>query len=306
MNCIHLSGGLSMSLFSYQIFDAVAKQQSFLRAAENMYLTPSAVSHSIASLESKLGFPLFIRSRTGVKLTSEGESLLMHVRTILNCEEQLQQEAAQINGLEKGTVVIGTFSSVCTNWIPAIVKSFKILYPNININIMQGDYEDVISWTKNGVVNIGFATLPTKENLIATPLYKDRILCVTPRNFKPIHSKYVTIDDIRDQPFILQREGYNADTISFIKKYNLSIRPQFFIDNDQSILALVESGLGISIIPELILNKVRCNVNVYPIKPNEFRTIGMVTHKKQFLSPATLKMFDHILSYIESNNLMNL
>lgn len=295
-----------MSLFSYQIFNAVAKQQSFLRAAENMYLTPSAVSHSIASLESKLGFPLFIRSRTGIKLTSEGEALLIHVRTILNCEEQLQQEVAQINGLGKGTVVIGTFSSVCTNWIPDIVKSFKILYPNININIMQGDYEDVIFWTKNGIVDIGFASLPIKEKLIATPLYKDRILCITPKNFKPIHSTYVTIDDIKNHPFILQREGYSADTILFIKKHNLSIRPQFLIDNDQSIFAMVKSGLGISLVPELILNKVECNVNVYPIKPNEFRTIGLVTYKKQFLSPATLKMFDHILLYIKNNNLMNL
>lgn len=245
-----------MSFFSYQIFDAVAKQQSFLRAAEVMNLTPSAVSHSISSLESKLGFQLFIRSRIGVKLTSEGELMLIHIRKVLNCEEQLQQEAAQINGLEKGTVVIGTFSSVCANWIPDIVKSFHNFYPNIDINIMQGDYEDVLFWAKTGVVGIGFATLPAGEDLIETPLYRDRLLCITPKNFKPVHSDYVTIDDIRNQPFILQREGYNSDTVSFIKKYNLSIRPQFFIDDDQSIIAIVESGLGISIIPELILNKV--------------------------------------------------
>lgn len=293
-----------MSIFSYQIFDAVAKQQNFLRAAELMNLTPSAVSHSISSLEIKLGFPLFLRSRTGVKLTSEGELMLIHVRAILNCEELLQQEAAQINGLEKGTVVLGTFSSVCANWIPDIVKSFHSLYPNIDINIMQGDYEDVILWAKTGVVNIGFATLPVKEDLVETPLYKDRLLCITPKNFKPVHSKYVTIDDIKDQPFILQREGYNKDTISFIKKYNLSIRPQFFIDDDQSIIAIVESGLGISIVPELILNKVRCNVNVYPIVPNEFRTIGLITQKKQLFSPAVLKMFNHIISYTKSNNLI--
>lgn len=194
----------------------------------------------------------------------------------------MQQEAAQINGLEKGTVVLGTFSSVCINWIPDVVKSFRNFYPNIDINIMQGDYEDVIFGTKTGVVDIGFATLHVNEDLIETPLYMDRLLCITPKSFKPVHSKYVTINDIRDQPFILQREGYNAYTISFIKKYNLSIRSQFFIDDDQSIIAIVESGLGISIVPELILNKVRYNVNVYPIVANEFRTIGLVTHKNNY------------------------
>lgn len=295
-----------MSLFSYQIFNAVAKQQSFLRAAEEMNLTPSAVSHSMSSLENKLGFPLFIRSRTGVKLTNEGHSLLVHVRSILNSEEQLQQEAAQINGLEKGTVSIGTFSSVCINWIPDIVKSFRMLYPNININIMQGDYEDVLSWTKAGAVDIGFATLPVRDDLLSTPLHKDRLLCITPRTFKPAHSDYVTVDDIKEEPFILQREGYRTDTMAFIKKYNLSVRSQFFIDDDQSIIAIVDSGLGISIVPELILNKSSCDVSVYPIEPNEFRTIGLVTQKKQFMTPATLKMFDHIVSYIKSNNLMNI
>lgn len=295
-----------MSFFSYEIFDAVAKQHSFLRAAEAMNLTPSAVSHSISSLESRLGFPLFSRSRNGVKLTREGEIILARVREILNCEEQLQQEAAQINGLEKGSVAIGTFSSVCANWIPDIVKSFRKNYSNIDISIMQGDYEDVLFWVRTGVVDMGFATLPVKEDLIETPLCRDRLLCIAPKNFKPAHSKYVTIDDIRDQPFILQREGYNSDTIAFIKKYDLPIRPQFFIDDDQSIIAIVESGLGISIVPELILNKIRCNVNVYPIVPDEFRTIGLVTHKNQQLSPLALKMFDFIISYIKSNNLMNL
>ncbi|WP_258280623.1 LysR family transcriptional regulator substrate-binding protein [Clostridium sp. CM027] len=119
--------------------------------------------------------------------------------------------------------------------------------PNIDINIMQGDYEDVLFWAKTGVVGIGLSTLPVKEDLVETPLYIDRLLCITPKNFKPVHSKYVTIEDIRDQPFILQREGYNVDTISFIKKYNLSIRPQFFIDDDQSIIAIVESGIVYSL-----------------------------------------------------------
>lgn len=295
-----------MSLLSYNIFDTVAKQKSFLQASKLLNLTPSAVSHSISSLEKKLGFQLFIRSRSGVELTSEGRLMLTHVRAILSHEEQLQQEAAHINGLEKGTVVIGAFSSVCINWIPDIVKSFRDLYPNIEINIMQGDYKDVLSWTKAGLVDIGFLTLPTKEDLEETPLNRDRLLCITPKDYEPVRSSYVTIDDIKSQPLIIQQEGYNKDTLSFIKKHNLTVRPQFFIDSDQAIIAIVESGLGISIVPEMILKKTHFNVNVYPIEPSEYRTIGLVAQKKETLSPATLKMYDHIISYIENNGLMNI
>ncbi|TCO69248.1 LysR family transcriptional regulator [Marinisporobacter balticus] len=290
-----------MSLYSYKIFDAVVRHQSFMRAAESVNLTPSAVSRSIAALETSLGFQLFIRSRKGVQLTREGENLIPTVRSVLIAEEQLQQVAAQINGLEQGTVVIGTFSSVCSNWIPGIVKSFRKLYPKIHINIMQGDYEDVVHWTNVGIVDIGFASLPVNEDLHANPLFEDRLLCITPKDFLPKNPQYVTIDDMQNQTFVLQREGYNADTISFIKKYNISIQPEFFIDDDQSILAIVESGLGISVVPELILKKVSFDIKVYPFKPNEFRTIGLITNQKQMLSPATKKLYNHIIAYINKH-----
>lgn len=290
-----------MSLYSYKTFDAVVRHLSFIKAAESVNLTPSAVSRSIATLESSLGFQLFIRSRKGVQLTREGEKLIPTVRAVLIAEEQLQQIVAQINGLEQGTVVIGTFSSVCSNWLPGIVKSFLKLYPNIHINIMQDDYEDVVHWTNIGIVDIGFASLPVNENLHSTPIYEDRLLCVTPKDFIPKNSQYITIDDIKNQTFVLQREGYNADTISFIKKYNISIQPEFFIDDDQSILAIVESGLGISLVPELVLKKVSFDIKVYPFEPNEFRTIGLITNQKQMPSPATKKLYNHIIDYINEN-----
>lgn len=285
-----------MSLDAYKIFDAVVKYQSFIRAAEIVNLTPSAVSRSIASLENILGFQLFIRSRKGVQLTREGENIIPSIRAIINAEEQLKQVASEINGLERGTVVLGAFSSVCNNWIPTIVQSFKKLYPQINIHIMQGDYNDVVYWALNGIIDLGFASLPVDEGLFSTPLMKDRLLCVTPKNFSPKNSKYVTVEDIQNHPFVIQREGYNADTVALIKKYKLSIQPEFFIDDDQSILALVESGLGISIMPELILKKVSYNINVFPLEPNEFRTIGLIAQQKQLLSPATKKMYDHIIA----------
>lgn len=287
-----------MSLESYKVFNAVVKYQSFIRAAEIVNLTPSAVSRSIASLENTLGFQLFVRSRKGVQLTREGELIIPSVHAILNAEEQLQQISSEINGLERGTVVLGAFSSVCNNWIPTIIRSFKTLYPQINVHIMQGDYSDVVYWASNGIIDIGFASLPVDEDLFSTPLIEDRLLCVTPKTFMPKNTEYVTIKDIQTQPFVIQREGYNADTLALIKKYNLSIQPEYFIDDDQSILALVESGLGISIMPELILKKVSYNINVFPLEPNEFRTIGLIAQHKQLLSPATKKMYEHIIDLV--------
>ncbi|MDN3954609.1 LysR family transcriptional regulator [Sporolactobacillus laevolacticus] len=295
-----------MSLFSYSIFNSVAEQKSFLKAAEVLNLTPSAISHSITKLENQLGVALFIRDRTGMQLTFEGQNLLPYVRAVLNCEERLKQEAAHINGLEKGVVRIGTYSSICINWIPDIVKSFRQLFPHIQIIIFQGGYEDVTGWIKTGAVDLGFISLPAEENLAVTPLSKDPLLCVTPKDFRPEHPDYVTVDEIKDMSFILQRDDYNKDTKALLLKYNLSVHSQFYSIDDQSIVAMVESGLGIAILPELVLQKNHSDVGIYRFKPDEHRLIGLAYLKKQYLSPAALKIFDHILAYVEKEGLNKL
>jgi len=93
-----------MTLFSYEIFDAVARQGSFNKAAQQLHLTPSAISHAIAVMEAELGFTLFNRGKNGVTMTSYGASLYPSIRAVLNSDEALQQSIARLNGLEKGKV----------------------------------------------------------------------------------------------------------------------------------------------------------------------------------------------------------
>ena len=103
-----------MTLFSYEIFDAVARQGSFNKAAQQLHLTPSAISHAIAVMEAELGFTLFNRGKNGVTMTSYGASLYPSIRAVLNSDEALQQSIARLNGLEKGKVKLGAFNSVST------------------------------------------------------------------------------------------------------------------------------------------------------------------------------------------------
>lgn len=280
-----------MSLFSYAVFKTAAEQKSFLKAAETLNLTPSAVSHSISNLEKEMGFPLFVRNKNYVELTSDGKSMLPSVRAVLNGEERVKQEAALIQGLDKGIVRIGTFSSVCINFIPGIVKSYRKLYPEIQIIVFQGGYSDCFHWIKTGIVDIGFIPLPTTEKLYVEPLTRDRLLCVTPKDFKTEHHDYITMDEIKHQTFIMQRDDYDKDTKGLLNKYGISVYAPFYSIDDASIAALIESGIGIGIMPELALKKISNDINTYPFKPCEYRTIGLAALKKQSLSPASLKMF---------------
>ena len=160
-----------MTLFSYEIFDAVARQGSFNKAAQQLHLTPSAISHAIAVMEAELGFTLFNRGKNGVTMTSYGASLYPSIRAVLNSDEALQQSIARLNGLEKGKVKLGAFNSVCAGLLPQILKSFMASYPQIEVEVYQGTYDDVKEWLRTGQVDLAFLSASCREEFNLTELF---------------------------------------------------------------------------------------------------------------------------------------
>ena len=111
-----------MTLLSYQVFKTVVEQGSFQKASEVLGITPSAVSHAVASMENELSTSLFIRSKSGITLTSFGRNLLPYVNAVLTSDQTLQQAISEFSGMKSGKVTLGTFSSACTNWVPDILQ----------------------------------------------------------------------------------------------------------------------------------------------------------------------------------------
>ena len=173
-----------MTLLTYQVFKTVAEIGSFHKAAQVLGLTPSAISHAISGMESELGFAVFTRKKSGVVLTPYGEYILPFINGVLNSDDSLMQAISEFNGLKQGKVKVGCFSSVCTGWLPDIIKNFKAVYPHIDIEIFQGSYLEVENWIKNGVVDFGFLSVSSSGNLPIKPLYVDPLVCVVPKDFE--------------------------------------------------------------------------------------------------------------------------
>ena len=284
-----------MTLLSYQVFQAVVEQQSFQKAAQVLKLTPSAVSHAVSSMESELGSALFIRSRQGVYLTSYGKALFPYIKNVLNSEEYLQQAVAQFNGMQKGLVRIGTFNSACVEWMPSLMKGFEQEYPGVRLDIYQGTYHDVYRWLKDGVVDLGFLSASSLGDLSGTPVYEDRIVCVTPKDFKPRNPGYVTVEELREQRFVIQREGCDADVNHFLEKYHLSGSGGSRILDDMSAIALVMGGYGVCLVPELVIRNIPFPVDVYPLDVEEKRTIVLASLRSDVFAPAVRRMYDYII-----------
>ncbi|MCI8769943.1 MAG: LysR family transcriptional regulator [Lachnospiraceae bacterium] len=285
-----------MTLLSYQVLKTVADQGSFRKAADILGLTPSAISHTIASLESELGFSVLNRSKAGVTLTNYGEHLLPYVNAVLNSDESLQQAIAEFNGLKQGKVKVGCFSSVCTNWLPDIMHSFQKEFPGITIEVFQGTYDDVAYWIKNGIVDLGFLSVSSAGDIPIEPLYKDPLLCVVPKGMQRITQKeYMEIDEMRTYQFVTQRESTDADIQNFLKENSLDVQSNYHVVDDLSTIAMVAHGFGICLMPEMVMNDIPYQVDCYPVKPEAYRIIGIAAMNPEFMAPAVRTMYNHIL-----------
>ena len=284
--------------FAYQVFSTVVAEGTFYRAALSLNVTPSAISHSVNQLESALGFPVFQRSRSGATLTPNGQQILPIIQDILNSESRLEQEAANIQGLTTGAIRIGAFSSVCINWLPPIIRAFHKSYPNVDISVTQGGFNRIVQEVKNGTLDIGFVALPISENLIVNNLVKDEIYCIAPREFTPANGQTVTQADMADKSFILQPGDYDRDTKAALDHYNIAPNAIQFSIDDQSIIAMVEAGLGFGILPKLALEKMTGNVAIYPFDTPFYRSLGLVTSSVQAKTPSTRHMISEIQAFV--------
>ncbi|MFE4712514.1 LysR family transcriptional regulator [Paenibacillus sp. NPDC056722] len=288
-----------MSLSKYEVFLKVVELGSLTKAAEVLGFTQSGISHTINSLETEFGFSLLIRNRSGVRLTVNGEQVLKPIREILNWNEQLKQKVTHIHGLETGTVTIGTFTSVSVHWLPGMIKQFRSLYPYIEFKLMEGDYLEIEQWIEAGVIDCGFISLPTRDKFEVFPLKKDRMLAIVSQEHPISGAPYFPLPQIAHEDFIIPKAGSDYDVRRVLEKAGIEPNVKFSAGDDYAIIAMVDKGLGMSILPELVLKRQNHNVVMLELEEPSFRSLGIAVHSMKHASPATKKFVRHVQEWVE-------
>ncbi|MBR2605412.1 MAG: LysR family transcriptional regulator [Clostridia bacterium] len=292
-----------MSIQKYQVFLHVMEAGSVSRAAEDMGLTQSAVSHALSSLEEDFGFKLLTRSRAGVRLSSEGKRILPAIRDILSAEERLRETVSSIHGLSTGTIRVASFSSVAVHWLPAMLKAFQEQYPQIRFKLLNGDYHDVEQWLEEGAVDLGFVSLPTRAPGKVTPLMEDRLLVILPKDHPLASLDSFPIGYARQETFISLLESSDHDLRRALDAEGIRPHIRFITKDDYAIIAMVEQGLGIAIMPELLLRGRTDNIAALELKPQARRTIALAVTEQGQQSPAARMFADFVVQRVRSKAL---
>lgn len=288
-----------MTLLTYQIFETVVRERSFQRASEALHMTPSAVSHAISAMEKEIGVALFVRGKQETVLTTYGNLFLPYVRDVLKSEENLRQVVADFQGLEKGTVKIGGFNSVCGVWLPGIAKEFHENFPNIRLEIYQGTYEDLTEWLRNGTIDISLLSRVNADGFDFVPLYQDRLMCVVPKGFETADGDCITFEEMKAQRFVTQWQSCDGDVRNVMQMHGIEFSAYCHVVDDMSTIAMVESGFGICILPELLRERVGERVDWYPLEEEQYREIGYGVKNIKNISPAVRKMIETIENFAE-------
>lgn len=266
-----------MLLNKYEIFLKTAEIGNITRTAEVLHYTQAGISHAISALEKETGFPLFIRSSSGVSLTEDGKRLIGAVQSLVNEQNKLQQTINDINGVAYGTLRIGTFSSVATHWMPEIIKEFQKKYPQITFDLRFGDYDEIAEMILRGQIDCGFLTAPVREGLEFTPIYKDPMSVLLPQGHPLAAKKSISLDEVKREPLIMQMKGSDNDIQNILRQNKKKYTVKYVVNDDFSVMAMVKSGFGITIFPEMLWSNYKaCDaLEIRPMEPEQYRTIGI-------------------------------
>ncbi|MCC5639349.1 LysR family transcriptional regulator [Nostoc sp. CHAB 5844] len=270
-----------MKLSQLRAVVAVAERGNFSEAALELQLSQPAISHAIATLEEELGVPLFARGRHGAVLTPAGERILYHARQALQSLEMMQREANLHKGLHGGHIRIASFRSVATHLLPKAIAKFHNQFPEVGVTIIEClAYTDVEQCLREGRADLGITYLPTRDEFETWEILSDEYVALLPPEAK-IKGLKITWEDIAAySPVLLACLPCGRPLHNHIKKVAPFMQTSADIQEDSTIVSLVNQGLKAAILPRLAAVPIPKEVQVYslPVPIERVMAIAMLSH----------------------------
>lgn len=283
-----------MNILKYMAFIKTVEYGSFTKATEVLNYSQSGISRMINDLEKEWKITLLERNRTGVKLTSDGSRLLPYAKSLCEEYQKLQMQVDDLHGVQSGIIRIGTFSSVATHWLPNIIKAFQKDYPGIDYELLLGDYTEIEEWIAEGRVDCGFLRLPTRPEFETIYLEQDNLLAILPENHPLAKCDKVPLADLCHEPFMLLEKGAKAEISEVFERNHLTPQVHFTTWDDYAIMSMVESGLGISILPQLILKRIPYHIVAKELDVPAYRHIALALRERKTASLAVKKFLEYL------------
>jgi DNA-binding transcriptional LysR family regulator len=275
-----------------QVFHAVAKQLSFTKAAEVLFMTQPAVTFQIKQLEEHFNTRLFDRGHGRISLTPAGELVLLYAEKILNLSSEMDVRLGEMTGEIGGSLLVGASMTIAEFMLPRILGEFKSLHSNVRPRLVVANSESIETRVAEHTLDIGFIESPSHQpNLQTENCCDDELMVICSPKFPLAKSKEITPQQLVEHPFVSREPG--SGTREFIDAYlrKAGISPDDMqlvmeMGSPISLNGVLETGLGFSIASRASVQKAQRlgDLVAIPLKPRLIRTLSMVYPKEKFRS----------------------
>lgn len=287
-----------MSIFHYEVLTKAVETGTLTQAAEELGYSQSGLTRAINALEEEWGVRLLIRGRSGVKLTAEGEKLFPYIRTVLHDQRRLEERIDELNGLRDGLIRIGTFNSVSAQWLPGIIKKFHTDYSGVRFELLHGTDAQIVNWICDGRVDLGFVGYPTKPELEADFLYRDPIVSIFAENDPLAKLEKFPLSMLPELPYVALNEGVEDEITAILNQNRIEPDARFMESDDHAVIAMVEHGLGTSLMSRMMLQGFSRRIVAVPIDPPGHRDLGIACRSKELLSNAAAEFYRYACEWV--------
>ena len=267
-----------------EIFFYVAQKGSITPVAEELYISAPAVSQAIKAIENQVGVPLFIRNkRQGMQLTSAGRKVFHLVGQMLGLDKQIEQIGYQEKNLISGDIKIGTIPMITGCILAKPLAKFNKLYPDIKVKIFEGTPVEISKMVANGLVDFAITCTPF-GNIDHEILITDEIVAIFSQD-KDMPNQIDLKNGVENM--ILVKEA--CETISEVIKNNfqLNFSKSFLVRDPDTVVRLVNEGIGVGLISEYTLNSIPNNLNYCKVLPHINIGIGVAALNLSTISLAS-------------------
>lgn len=272
--------GINLGIAHLRAVVALADHASFTAAANWLQVSQPNLSRTVAEAERRLGVRLFVRTTRSVDLTGDGHEVTAYARRVLlEFDDGLEQIGRFVSG-DRGTVTIACLPSIAATFLPPYIVDFRSSHPDVSVHIRDGLRDDVVASVRDGSVDFAVVAASGRANdLVRLTVSTDAFVCALPPNHALAQRTSLLWTDLADQPFVaFGPESSIASHVQLgLESAGVDVGPSVQAHNVAAVAGMTAAGLGITVIPELVVPMMSfANLVYLPIEPTIHRTISVV------------------------------
>lgn len=282
---------MKVNLKALSTFLAVAENASFGKAAEQLHLSLPAVSMQIKQMEERLGVALFQRTTRKVELTAEGEELMIGTRKAMAEIDTALAHLQQAADAQHGHLAFACVPTIAGTTLPALLTQFAKLYPGITVRVRESTQPEVLEAVRRREVDFGIGPQPGRPGeLECRPLFTDDYVAVVPAGHPAADKSVLSLRELaRMRMLALGSSQFHRDLQDALQREGLEPDMGYEFTNVATVLAMIEAGLGVGILPSVAVPRRASFRAVRIVRPVMKRTIAIITIRGHSLSPAAAR-----------------